>query len=285
MRRLHGPAFGDVTELSSEEQKNLDERAFFPTDSYRALAVPNVPLGELCYVSVGMSVHADEKRAPGAFTLDDVVQDARDDEHPKPFIEGKQLERWLSRRNRWLEWGTERAPALFRAKTFPELYEVGEKLLSVDMAASETRPRVTFDDRRLHHNNSVWSFVPWHSLRGVRNRSIANRARYPGEKGREKYAKREDLERASRRFAIKYLLGVMNSSSAQDFLRAHRRSNIHLYPDDWKALPIPDVPPAEQRPIVAIVDSILTARRANPNADVSAMERELDTRVAALYGN
>ena len=285
LRRLHGPAFGDVTELSSEEQKDLDERAFFPTDSYQALAVPVVPLGELCYVSVGMSVHADEKRVPGAFTLDDVVQDARDDEHPKPFIEGKQLERWLPRRNRWLEWGTERAPALFRAKTFPELYEVGEKLLSVDMAASETRPRVTFDDRRLHHNNSVWSFVPWHSLRGVRNRSIANRARYPGEKGREKYAKREELERASRRFAIKYLLGVMNSSSAQDFLRAHRRSNIHLYPDDWKALPIPDVPPAEQRPIVAIVDSILTARRANPNADVSAMERELDTRVATLYGN
>ena len=87
------------------------------------------------------------------------------------------------------------------------------------------------------------------------------------------------------RFAIKYLLGVKNSSSAQDFLRAHRRSNIHLYPDDWKALPIPDVPPAEQIPIVALVDSILAARRANSNADIGTMERELDTRVATLYGN
>ena len=285
LRRLHGPAFGDVTELSSEEQKDLDERAFFPTDSYRALAVPNLSLGELCYVSKGMVVHADERQARGAFTLEDVVHDARDDEHPKPFVEGKHLDRWLPQRNRWLEWGTARAPALFSRKTFPELYEVGEKLLSIDMAASETRPRVTFDDGRLHHNHSVWSFVPWHSLHGVRNRSISKQARYPGEKGREKYAKREELERASRRFAIKYLLGVMNSSSAQDFLRAHRRSNIHLYPDDWKALPIPDIPPAEQRPIVAIVDSILTARRANPNADVSAMERKLDTRVATLYGN
>jgi len=27
-----------------------------------------------------------------------------------------------------------------------------------------------------------------------------------------------------------------------DFLRANRRSNINLYPDDWKQLPIPDVP-------------------------------------------
>ena len=93
------------------------------------------------------------------------------------------------------------------------------------------------------------------------------------------------MEKNSLGFSLSYLLGVMNSASARRFLRTHRSSNIHLYPDDWKALPIPDIPPAEQRPIVAIVDSILAARRANPNADVSAMERELDTRVATLYGN
>ena len=283
LRRLHDPAFGDVTDLSSGEQKNLDERAFFPVDSYRAPAVPTIPLGELCWVSVGMTVHADEKRAPGAFTLNDVVRDARDDEHYKPFVEGKHLDRWLPRRIRWLEWDTERAPALFRSKTFPELYSVGEKIMVQRSPGPD--PKSCYDDKRTHYDTSSVGFIPWHSLRGVRNRSIANRARYPDEKGRENFAKREDLESKSCRFAIKYLLGVMNSSSAQDFLRAHRRSNIHLYPDDWKALPIPDVPPADQTPIVTLVDSILAARRANPNADVSAIERELDTRVATLYGN
>ena len=157
-------------------------------------------------------------------------------------------------------------------------------MLSVDMAASDVRPRVTFDDRQLHHNHSIWCFVPWRGLHGVRNGSIRKQARYADERKRGDLPSREDLERASRRFSIKYLLGVMNSSSAQDFLRARRRSNIHLYPDDWKELPIPDVPPDAQRPVVALVDSILTAKAKGPDSDISDLERKIDEIVHSLYG-
>ena len=284
LRRLHEPAFGEVTALSTAGQKDLDERAFFPEDLYRPPPAPTVRLGDLCYISKGMVVHAHERRARGAFALEDVVSDGKDERHPKPFVEGKHLDRWLPATNRWLEWGTERAPALFSRKTFPELYDVEEKLLSVDMAASDVRPRVTFDDRRLHHNHSIWCFVPWRGLHGIRNRSIRKQARYADERKRGDLPLREDLERASRRFSIKYLLGVMNSSSAQDFLRARRRSNIHLYPDDWKELPIPDVPPDAQRPVVDLVDSILAAKRSDRNADITSTEYKLDETVAALYG-
>lgn len=83
---------------------------------------------------------------------------------------------------------------------------------------------------------------------------------------------------------MKYLLGVMNSIAARDFLCANRRSNTDLYPDDCKKLPIPDVPLEQQKPIVAIVDQILRAKRANPNADLTALEAELNARVTALYG-
>ena len=83
---------------------------------------------------------------------------------------------------------------------------------------------------------------------------------------------------------MKYLLGVLNSSAARDFLRANRRSNTDLYPDDWKKLPIPDVLPEQQQPIIALVDEILTAKRANPNADLTTLEAALNARVAALYG-
>lgn len=65
---------------------------------------------------------------------------------------------------------------------------------------------------------------------------------------------------------------------------AHRRSNIHLYPDDWKKLPIPDVSPQQQQPIVALVEQILTAKRANSSADITALESELDHAIALLYG-
>ena len=63
----------------------------------------------------------------------------------------------------------------------------------------------------------------------------------------------------------------MNSRSALEFLTAHRRSNIHLYPDDWKKLPVPDVPKRQQQPVVRLVDKILAALRDNPNADVSRL--------------
>jgi hypothetical protein len=119
----------------------------------------------------------------------------------------------------------------------------------------------------------------------VRNNSLKKTARYQGEKPpRPDLPKREELEETSRRFAVKYLLAVMNSSAARNFLRANRRSNIHLYPDDWKKLPIPDVTANQQQPIVALVDEILAAKRANLNADIKAMEADLDAKVNALYG-
>ena len=75
----------------------------------------------------------------------------------------------------------------------------------------------------------------------------------------------------------------MNSTVAHNFLKANRRSNIHLYPDDWKQLPIPDVSPEQQAPIIELVDQILDAKRTDPDADVSELEDEIDEIVYLLY--
>src|SRR5205823_4053440 len=113
-RRVHHETFGETTLLPTDEQEKLTYRVFFPEDRVvGAFSCPSVDLGSICYISVGMVVHADEKLAKGAFELDDVVSDVRDRKHPRPFIEGKHLERWLPRDLRWLEWGTTRAPDLF----------------------------------------------------------------------------------------------------------------------------------------------------------------------------
>jgi hypothetical protein len=45
-----------------------------------------------------------------------------------------------------------------------------------------------------------------------------------------------------------------------------------------------DVPLSQQTPIVALVDEILIAKRINPNADLTALEADLNGRIAALYG-
>jgi hypothetical protein len=283
-RRVHVGTFGNVVTLPSNRQAKLTHRAFFAEDAAKqAFASKTVKLDDICYVTIGMVVNAHEDLAQGAFTMEDLVQDTRDATHPKRFVEGKHLGMWLPHTHRWLEWGTSRAPALFRRPTFPEIYETPEKVLAQRSPGPD--PKCCYDHRHLHFTESTVAFIPWHSLQGVRNNSLKKAARYPGEKPRRHdLPKREELEATSRHFALKYLLGVMNSSAARDFLRANRRSNIHLYPDDWKKLPIPDVPPAQQQAIVTLADQILAAKRANPSADIRALEAELDTEINALYG-
>jgi hypothetical protein len=260
-RRVHRENFGEITPLPTDEQAKLTHRVFFPEDRVAgAFSCPSVELESACYISVGMVVHADEKVAKGAFELDDLVANTRDKTHPRRFVEGKHLERWLARECKWLEWGTSRAPGLFRRPTFPELYTVPEKIFIHRTAGEGLRSAYDVDETTCNH--TVMVCLPWHSLHGVRNKSLKKSARYRGEKPpRPDLPKREELEATSRRFPVKYLLGVMNCGTARDFLRANRRSNTDLYPDDWKKLPIPDVSSEQQQPVVQVVDLILALQR------------------------
>ena len=243
-------------------------------------------LGDVCFISKGMVIHCDEKKAQGLFIAKDLVSNARDQKHPRPYVEGKDMTRWGIRRVRFLEYGTKRAPSMFSRPTFPELHEARERLLAVRMCGDT--PAVIYDDHGLLSNHTVNIFVPWCSLKGVSNLSIAKTAKY-------RYASptgdREQREEASRRFALKYLLALMNSAAARDFVNRVRRSKLDIYPDDWKELPIPDIPLARQQPIVELVDAILAEFNQHgyplppaSAARVAELEREIDARVKALYG-
>jgi hypothetical protein len=165
--------------------------------------------------------------------------------------------------------------------TFEELYQVSEKIVAADVSGAINR--AAYDNKQVFHSHTLISFVPWHSLHGVRNKSLQKSARYADEKPLPDLPQRETLELTSRRYVIKFLLAVMNSSVARNFLRANRRSNIHLYPDDWKKLPIPNISLDAQKPIVALVDQILTAKMANLQADISLLEQQVDELVQELY--
>ena len=280
-RRVHDPEFGVVKPLPTDEQNRLNYRVFFPED----IAEPDfsgqtLMLTEICYISVGMVVHADEKVEKGAFRLNDLLSSKKDELHPKAFVEGKDLEKWIFRQHKFIEWGTERAPSLFRRPTFPELYNRDTKI----MLPKVGEIRAALDTNRFYCNEGIFVCLPWHYLSEVSNRSIKRTARYRDEGlSTSGLPPREDLEHNSHNFAIKYLLGILNSTPARDFLRANRRNNIQLYPDDWKNLPIPDVSPEQQEPIVKLVDQILDAKRTNLHAEVSELEDEIDQLVYELY--
>jgi hypothetical protein len=48
-------------------------------------------------------------------------------------------------------------------------------------------------------------------------------------------------------------------------------------------LPIPSVSKIQQQPVISLVDKILTAKAADPQADTSVLELEIDALVYRLY--
>jgi len=245
-----------------------------------------VSLEKVCYISVGMVINANERGARGEFDTEDVLSSTCDDTHPKKFVLGKDVLKWTLRDARYLEWGTDRAPAKFRRPTFPEMHEAQEKLIAVRTPGST--PKAIYDDNHLHFDASSVGFIPWHYLKGVVNKSISKTAKYrrqsPG-------GDREEREKLSRQFHPRYLLAVMNSAFACDWLARRRRSKLHVYPDDWKQLPIAPISLEQQQAFVRLVDAILAEFEQHgyplpPEAAtrVAELEWEIDARVAELYG-
>ncbi len=283
-RRVHEDEFGSAYHLPTDKQQNLTQRVFFPEDSdseVNGFSNTTITLSNICYISYGLRPSS-KKTVKEKFVTKDVTSEARDDLHCKPFVEGKHLDIWLPLTHLWLEWGSERAPSQFYTQTFPEMYEIEEKILAQRSPGPD--PKVCYDNQYLIFTPSSVGIILWHDLSCIKNKSIQKQSRYYDEKYHPNLPKREELEEISTRFDLKFLLGVMNSSFSYDFLRANRRSNIHIYPDDWKQLPIPDVSPEQQAPIIALVNKILNAKRKGIERKVSRLEKKLDKEVSALYG-
>jgi hypothetical protein len=88
--------------------------------------------------------------------------------------------------------------------------------------------------------------------------------------------------------SIKYLCAVLNAKLVHWFLEKIAPTS-GMGTLRWKKvyverLPVPKVNAAKQRPFVRLVDRILAAKAADPNADTTASEAEIDWLVYALYG-
>ena len=267
--------------------------AIFRANSNHLTTVANfVPLESVCYLSWGLRPNSDDRYFQGSFTTKDMISDVQDKAHPKPFVQGKDTTKWWAYRIRYLEWDTERAPAMFARPTFPELYDVPEKLLLVKV--SGISPKIVFDNRQLICTDSFCCCVPWHYLKGIRNKSIRKTAKYQNETmlaGSSNVLSREQLEEQSRQFAPKYLLAIANSAFAHEWLASRRRHKIQLYPDDWRQLPIVPATQQEQASIVALVDQILELyiKHSYPltpeaHSRLQELEQQIDKSVAKLYG-
>jgi len=226
-----------------------------------------------------MVINADEKTAQGAFTKDDLISKKKTNIHFRPYIEGKDIDSYILKRSRYIEWGTKRVPGQLSRATFPELYD-RPKIM---------RGRVTggiYDETELLCNDSIVVFVRFTDLGGVNNKSIQTSIK------KFNRMPRTQLERISEKFELKYLLSVLNSSFAFKYLnniRRHRLEN-YFYPDDFRKLPIADLTQKEQKQFVYLVDKIFAITKdedymqsTQKQVQVKVLEREIDQLVYQLY--
>jgi len=86
----------------------------------------------------------------------------------------------------------------------------------------------------------------------------------------------------------RFLLGVLNSAAVRFYWLNKFRDDRKTFPkikgEYLKLLPLPKVSPAKQAGVVKLVEQVAAAKQKHPAADTSALEREIDQQVCALYG-
>ena len=89
-------------------------------------------------------------------------------------------------------------------------------------------------------------------------------------------------------FAPQFVLGILNSKVTTWFYRSNTdeegKTFAQIKIELLGRLPVPKIDESSQKPIIKLVERILSAKRADPQADTSALEREIDRLVYALYG-
>lgn len=260
----------------SEDFKLLGKQGFKKDYHAINIKIPNYKLGGICYISKGMVLNSDENTNKGAFAKNDLISEVKTDINTKPYIEGKYIKKYLIEKTLFLEWNTKRVPQLLSRPTFPELY---------------SRPKImrgrvtegTFDSTGLVSNDSILLFLRFVDLRGVNNKSIAISIQKFNSNSREK------LEKISLKFDLKYLLAIINSKFANVFLnniRRHRLEN-YFYPDDFRNLPIAELPLPKQKRFADLVDKIISLKKSSLEKDKQLAidyENQIDQLVYKLYG-
>ena len=184
-------------------------------------------LGEICYVSYGLRPNAHDKKAKGEFQAKDLISDVKNEINCKPYVEGKYLKPYFIEDIKYLEYNTDRVPDKIARPTFKELYEFPKLIRGTTTGA-------IYDENQLLCNHSCSVIVQYYYLKHVQNRSINNSIKKWTDKSRE------ELEVNSEKFNINYILAILNSKFAYNYLNSIRKHRIvnYFYPDDLKKLPI-----------------------------------------------
>ncbi len=284
LRIKHVKEWNNFIFLPSKKQSEMSENTFKLNSEGKTIGdlSNTVTWKEICYVSVGLVLNAEERLYQGEFSKDDLISEKEDEIHSKRYIEAKWTIKYRIEKIKFLEWNTDRVPKKIRRPTFSELY-VPDKIMVGRMTGA------IYDNTGLLCNDSIIVSVLWKDIKDVQNRSIEGSIKKDF-KIKKIYPFRNQLEENSKCFNLKYLLAILNSKFAYKFLDSARRSQIGFYPDDFKKLPIKKISGSGQEPFIELTDKILAITKDDDypqnlqkQSQVKTIENRIDELVYKLY--
>jgi hypothetical protein len=258
----------------------LDQQQFLDLKDYRfetkylseahsmqgKILLNTLPLEDICFVAYGARLNHKTKKIGKDHYISESYKSTF-----KPYLEGKNIERYYFAQYGWLSYH----PKEHYNPMFAELFE-SPKLVTINVVKDELR--FAFDNKNFYNSHTVINCVKWHFLvnakhisvkRGITKKRITNSSNYD----------------------YKYLLSILNSKLMSWYFMCFLSEKLHFYPNDAKSMPIKTISIKDQNPFTKLADLILALTKSedymqNPQkqAQVRALEREIDRLVYKLYG-
>ena len=121
-------------------------------------------------------------------------------------------------------------------------------------------------------------------VQALRNKSLARRlvATFDDKKFYNAHNLANIISKENSGYDLKYILAIFNSTLINLWYKDHF-PNVNINPGEFREIPIKKNSSNNQKPFVAIVDKILSAKEENPKADTSKLEKQIDEMVYKLY--
>jgi type I restriction-modification system DNA methylase subunit len=171
-------------------------------------------MSDICYVAIGIVPHDSKTGA----SKDRLISSKKISPSQKRYIEGKDIGRYkLIWRGIYLDY----QPKLMHRPKFKELLE-NDKLFVRNISTKEGLLAV-LDREKYYSNDTVSICVPWYLLEQVKERGVLGS---------------EGQLANSRKYDLLYLLAVINSKLLNFYFKKVLSSNLHVYPEAVRSLPI-----------------------------------------------
>jgi len=218
------------------KENRFETKNIYPyLDIKEKIEYQSVTLDKICFIAYGARLNQKEsENGKDKYIFDHYSEGL------KPFVEGKNIERYSFTRNAWLNY----QPTEHYNSMFPELFE-NEKIMLIRVVKDHIR--FALDAENHYNSHTVINCVRYDKIQNAQHISARN-------------AIKEINIDYAKNINYKYLLALLNSSLMNWYFVTFLSDNINFYPNEVKSLPIVYLSQNKQIPFIEIVDLMLSKK-------------------------